>query len=67
MTSVNDIASSLGGEISQTIIEQRKRVQKSFHTGEDYALNINLRVRYVYHSSSDLQRVKTGLFYKRSM
>jgi len=43
--SVNSKASSLGSEMCQaTPKEQRKTVQESFHTGQNYVLNIK-RVR----------------------
>jgi len=63
---VNDIASSRDVEIGQTKLKyQRKSVQELFHTLEQYALNINFRVKFVLtFILTGIPRVKTGLFDK---
>jgi len=46
--SVNDIVSSLGGEIGQTTLkEQWKSVQELFQMNEHHALNIKFCVKFV--------------------
>jgi len=72
---VINTANSMGGEKGQKksaklmgeFNEQRKWVRELFHNSEDHVLNINLCVTFLKpFTSTGIQRLKIGLFYKRS-
>jgi len=45
-------------------VKEHKKQQQYFHMVEEHVLNINFKVTLMSFVFTDIQRVKTGLFYK---